>query len=118
MLPDEVALSFAVPACDVDCALALDVPDDLSHRPLRRDRDHHVHMVGHEVSLLHAALLLLGERTKDRTEVAAQRSVQDLAPTFRQENDVKLALPFRVAETLVIVHRRTPFREALSGSRR
>lgn len=104
MLTHEVALPLAERPRDVDCALALDVPDDLRDRILRRDRDHHVHVVGHEVPFLDAALLLLRKRPEDRTEVPAQLSVEHLAPAFWDEDHVVFALPPGMVETLVVIH--------------
>jgi hypothetical protein len=39
-------------------ALALDEPDHLRHRVLRRDLQHHVNVVGHKVTLFNPALFL------------------------------------------------------------
>ena len=68
-----------------------------------------MHVVGHQVALLDAAFLLLRKRLEDRTEVAAQLPVQDLAPALRDEHDVVLALPLRVVEALVLFHEELPF---------
>ena len=104
VLADEVPLPLAERPRDVNRALALDVPDDLRDRILRRDREHHVHVVGHQVPLLDAAFLLLRKRPEDRPEVAAQLSVEHLPPAFRNEHDVVLALPLRMVEVVVFVH--------------
>jgi hypothetical protein len=64
MLPDEVAFPLAERPGYVNCALPFDVADDLRHRVLWRDRDHHVHMVGHKMPFLDLALLLLCQRSE------------------------------------------------------
>ena len=104
VLTYEVPLPLGERSRDVDRALPLEEPDNLRDRVLRRDRDHHVHVVRHEMPLLDAALLLLRKRSEDRTEVAAHPSVEYLASAFRNEHDVVLALPLRVTEALIIIH--------------
>src|SRR5262249_49676207 len=104
MLPYEVPLPLHERPRDVDRALALAVPDDVRDRVLRRDRDHHVHVVGHEVPLLDPAFLLLRKRPEDLAQMATQLAVEHLPPALRDEHDVVLALPFRMVETVVLVH--------------
>src|SRR5262249_43818617 len=72
VLPHEVAPPVHERPRNVDGALALDEPDDVRNGVLRRDRDEHVHVVGHQVALLDSAFLLLGERPEDRTKVASK----------------------------------------------
>ena len=93
VLPDEVALSFPVNTGEVDRALALDAPDDLRDRMPRRDRDHHMHMVGHKVPLLDPALLLLRKLPEDLAKVAPQLAVQHFSPIFLDEHDVCACTP-------------------------
>jgi hypothetical protein len=58
--PTKIALVFPIHPGEVNRALALDEPDDLRHRVLRRYRDHHVYVVRQQV-LLDAALFLRGQ---------------------------------------------------------
>jgi hypothetical protein len=54
-------------------------------------------MVGQKMPFLNPALFLLGQSSKYLTQMPAQISIQHFAPTFRNENNVVLALPLRVA---------------------
>src|SRR5258707_3131086 len=51
-LPDEVALPLPVHPRQMNRALPLDVTDDLRDRVLGRDRNHHVHVIGHQMPFL------------------------------------------------------------------
>src|SRR6266508_2126520 len=88
VLAHEVPLPFTVNAGQVDRTLPLDKP---------RTRDHHVHVVHHQVPFLDPALLLLRQPTKNFPQVLPQFPVQRLPPALRYEHHVVLALPFRVA---------------------
>ena len=57
-LSDEIAFALSINPSHVDRALALDVPDDLRHRMFRRDRQQHVHVIGHQVPFFDLRLLL------------------------------------------------------------
>src|ERR1700722_5800220 len=48
-LSNEVALVFPVSPCQVYRALSLDEANHLRNGVFRRDRDHHVHMIGHQM---------------------------------------------------------------------
>src|SRR5574338_138078 len=61
VLPHEVALALPIHPRQMDRALALDEADHLRNRVLRRDRDHHVHVVGHQVAA-HRDLAQLDEK--------------------------------------------------------
>src|SRR5262249_10295972 len=100
----------------VDGALPLDEPDHLRYRILRWNRHQHVHMVRHQVAFFHLALLLRGQSPKHLSKVPTKLTVQRPATTLRDEHDVVFALPPRVAQTLRLVHRGSPFR-VLGGSR-
>ena len=110
VLPDEVALPFPVDTREADCALAVDETDHLGHRILRRDRDQHVHMIGHQVPFLDLRLLLRGQLAEHLAEVPAKLQVQRLCSTLRDEDDVVFAVPRCVASGLVLVHRWRSFR--------
>jgi len=116
VLPHEVALALPIHPCQMNRALALDEADHLRHRVLRRDRDHHVHVIGHQVPFHDFALLLRGQLAKHLPKVPTQLCVQRPAPTLRDENHVILAVPCRVAQTFELVHQDSSFR-VLGGSR-
>jgi hypothetical protein len=65
-LADEILLALSVHSRTVDCTLALDVSHYFRNRILWRDRDHHVHIVWHQMTLLNPALLLFGEAPEYR----------------------------------------------------
>jgi hypothetical protein len=58
VLPDNVSLALNVHPRQVNRTLSLDIPNQLRHRILRRDRDHHVHVIGHQMPFLDPTLLL------------------------------------------------------------
>jgi hypothetical protein len=53
-------------------------------------------MVGQKMTFLDPAFLLFGELPEYFTQVLAQASIQHLAPTLGDKNNVVLALPLRV----------------------
>jgi hypothetical protein len=55
----------------MDRALALDVPHDLGDGVFGRNRDHHVHVIGHQMPLLDLAPLLHRKPAKDFPEMAS-----------------------------------------------
>ncbi len=75
VLADKIPLPASERASDVDRALALDVPDHLRYRVLRRDRDHHVYMVHLQVPFFDLALPLPGQRVEHLTQSAPQLSI-------------------------------------------
>ena len=81
----------------MDCALALNKSHHLRNRILRRNRNHHVHMVGLEMTFFDPAFFLLGQFAKHFAQMLAEALVQHLPAALRDENNVVLALPFRVA---------------------
>jgi hypothetical protein len=58
------------------------------------DRDHDVHMIGEKMTFLNAALLLLGQSSKHLAQMLTQIAIKHLPATFRDKNNVVLALPF------------------------
>jgi len=54
----------------MDRTLPFDVPDHLCHRVLRRDRDQHVYVVGHQVPFLDSALALLRKSLEHVAQLA------------------------------------------------
>ena len=96
MLPYEISLTFPVYPGHMDRALALDVPHYLRHRVFRRYRDHHVHMIRHQMPFLDPAFLLLRQLLEHLPEVSPQLAVQRFPATLGNENYVVLALTLRV----------------------
>ena len=97
MLAYEIAFPLAIHPSQMDGALALDIPDDLRHSVFRRNRDQHMHMVGHEVAFLYLALLPSGEVSEHLAQMLPQLSVQCLSPALGNEDHMVLALPLGVA---------------------
>jgi hypothetical protein len=54
-------------------------------------------MVGQKMPFLDPALFLLGQLSEHLAQMPAQISIQHFAPTFRNKNNMVLALPLRVA---------------------
>src|SRR5690242_16173038 len=117
MLTGEIPLPLPVDPGHVDGALALDVADHLRHRIFRRYRDHHVHVVRHQVAFLDPALLLRRQTAQDLAEMRSKLAEQGFAATFRDEHDMVFALPPGMAWALELVHRGSTFR-VLGGSRK
>ena len=66
-------------------ALAFDKSHYLPHCVLGWNRNHHVHVIGHQVSLLDPTLRLYGELAKQLSQILAQLPVQRLAPVLGNE---------------------------------
>jgi hypothetical protein len=97
VLPYEVALPLTINTGQVDGTLAFDVPDHLRNRVFRRDRYHHVNMVGHQMPLLDSALLLHCQSTEDFPEMLPQLAIQRLSAALGNEHHMVFAVPFAVA---------------------
>jgi hypothetical protein len=54
-------------------------------------------MAGKKMAFLNAAFFLFGQLSEHLAEMPAQVSIQHFVPTFRDNNNVILALPLRVA---------------------
>ena len=85
MLPHKVTLALAIHPRQMNRALTLDIPDHLRHRILRRDRNHHVHVIRHQVPFFDSTLLLFRELSKHLTKMFPQLLIQRLAPTLGNE---------------------------------
>jgi hypothetical protein len=70
----------------MDRTLPLEVPDHLCHRLLWRERNQHVHMLGHQVPFFYTALSVSRPCVKNLAEIAPQLLVQCPAPAFRDED--------------------------------
>ena len=62
-----------------------------------RYRNHHVHVISHQMAFLNAALFLRRQCPKHLSEMLPQFPVQHLPSELRYEYDVVFALPFRMA---------------------
>ena len=63
---------------------------------LRRNRDAHMHVVRHQVSLHDLAFLLLRQRVENRAQLAADIPKDRFPPSFRHEYNMVLAVPLGV----------------------
>src|SRR5712691_8315540 len=72
-------------------ALSLDEPDHLRHRVLRRYRDEHVHVIGHQMPLLYPAFPLLGQPSENLPKVLPQLPIQRAPSALRYEHHVVFA---------------------------
>lgn len=97
VLPDKVALALHVSARDVNRALTLDLSDHLRHRILRRNRDHHMNMVRHQVAFFDPDLLLLRQTPHHLSKLLSDLPDYRLLPVLRNEHNVILTLPPAVA---------------------
>src|SRR5205823_13212692 len=75
---------------------SLDIPYHLRHRVLRRNRNHHVHMIRHQMPFLDSTLLLLCQPPEDLPQIPPQFFVQRLSTALRDEHHMIFALPFRM----------------------
>ena len=77
MLAAKIAL-LPAQASDCNCALTLQKSDHRRDWVLGRNRNTHVHVVRNEVSFQNLALLLPGQRVKDRAQLATGLSEDGL----------------------------------------
>jgi hypothetical protein len=97
VLPYEVALPLPVDTGQVDGALALDLPDHLRNRVFRRNRYHHVNMVGHQMPLLDPARRLHRQSAEDLPEMLPELAVQRLSAALGNAYHMIFAVPLAVA---------------------
>src|SRR5712691_6022618 len=95
--PTKLRFRSPVDPGQVDRTLSFDVPHNLRHRIFGWDRDHHMHVIRHQMSLFNAALLLRRELSEHLPQVPSQLAIQRLPPALWNEDHVVFALPFRVA---------------------
>src|SRR5215469_16672117 len=105
MLPDKISLPLALNPCQRNRPLPFDKPNHLRHRILGGNRDHHVHLVRHQVAFFNPTLLLLGQFAEHFAQVPTQLPVQLLPATFRDKHHMVFALlsyglgsPFRPSQ--------------------
>ena len=75
--------------------------DHLRDFILRRDLNEHVNMVRLEVAFQDLAVLLSGQSMKDLSQTGTDISVQPALSHLRDEDDMILAVPLRVRQTVV-----------------
>ncbi len=97
VLTNEILLALSVDSRKVNRTLALDESHHFRYCILGWNRDHHVHVVRHQMTFLNPALLLFGEAPEYLAQVLAKAAVKRLAATLRYENHVLFALPLAVA---------------------
>ena len=90
---NEPALPLAINSRKMDRAFAFDVPDYLTDRVFRGNRQQHVNMIWHQRAFFDAALPLFGQLSKKRTEMSFQFAIEYLLTAFWDENDVIFAVP-------------------------
>src|ERR1700674_365987 len=93
MLAGEVSL-FTGQAGDGDGTFPFQKSDHRRHRVLRWNRDAHVNMVWHQVSLNDLALLLFGQGVEDCAQLPTRLAKDGLPSSFGHEHNVVLAVPF------------------------
>jgi hypothetical protein len=97
MLTHKVALLLPVYTGQVDRTLALDKPDRLRDRVFRWNRNHHVKVIRHQVTLFDPAFLLLRQLAKHLSEMPSQLPVKRLPAALGNKNNMIFALPPAVA---------------------
>ena len=95
MLPDEISLPLAVRPCQVNRTLSFDLSNYLRYRILRRNRQHHVHMIRHQMPLLNPAFLLLRQFLEHFPKMLSQFAVLRPSMARRDKHQVIFALPLR-----------------------
>ena len=92
MFAREIPLLTAQPG-NGDCTLPLQESDHGSDRVLGGNRDAHMHMVRHQMTLDNLAFLLPGQRVENRTQLTTRLPENSLSPPFGYEHDMVLAVP-------------------------
>jgi hypothetical protein len=97
VLADKVPPPLSVHSGHMNGALAFDVADHLRYGALRGNRNHHVHVVAHQVPFLDPALLLPRQLVEHLAEVLPKLRVERLPAALRDEHDMIFAFPLRMA---------------------
>src|SRR5215470_17848656 len=93
VLSYKAPFALSIDSRQVDRTLPFYEPDHLRHRVFGRDRDQHMHVIAHQMSLLNPALLLFCQSPEHFPQILSQLNIQRLAPTFGNEHHVVFALP-------------------------
>ena len=104
----ELVLHVRVPVEYHQRALPLQVAHHAGHAVLRRYRQQHVDVVGHQVPLDDLYPLVLAELPEDLPKVGPYLVVDDFAPILRREHDVVLAHPLRVRQAVGLLGHTPP----------
>src|SRR5438105_6848684 len=88
--PIKISLSSTKLARNGDGTLALDIPNHLGHRILRRNSDEHVDMVLHHMPFHDGAPALPSQLTQHRPQKTPDFAIQRFLPAFRDKALVQL----------------------------
>src|SRR5215470_2786016 len=91
--PIEVSLASAKLARNGDGTLALDIPNHLGYRILRRNADQHVDMVLDHMPFHDGAPPLPGQLTQHRTQKFPNLAVQRFLPPLRDKHYMVFTIP-------------------------
>src|SRR3989454_12663803 len=91
--PIKISLSSTKLARNGDGTLALDIPNHLGHRILRRNSDEHVDMVLHHMPFHDGAPALPSQLTQHRTQKAPDLAIQRFLPSLRDKDHVIFTIP-------------------------
>jgi hypothetical protein len=78
----------------MNCALSFDIASHLADRVLWWDRNHHVDVIRHEVTLFDSAFLLPSQPVEHLSQMRLQFPVKRLPAVLGNECDVIFAVPF------------------------
>ena len=104
----ELVLHVRVPVEYHQRAFPLQIAHHAGHAVLRRYRQQHVDVVGHQVPLDDLYPLVLAELPEDLPKVGPYLVVDDFAPILRREHDVVLAHPLRVRQAVGLLGHTPP----------
>ena len=76
--------------------LALDVPHYVGNQILRWNPNYHMHVIRAHMPFQDLTFPLLRQLVEHFAKIPTNLAVEHLSPTFRDENDVVLAIPFRM----------------------
>jgi hypothetical protein len=96
-----VALASAKSAGDLDGTLPLAKPNHRRDRMLGWNLNAHMHVIHHQVSFDDATPFLHSQIMKDRAQLLSDLSKQGFAPPFGNKDQVVVAFPFGMGQTLV-----------------
>ena len=74
-------------------ALAFNISYNLRNRILRRDRNHHVDVVGHQMACLNFAFLLRRQLMKDFAQMLPELQIKRFPPAFGNEHNTCICSP-------------------------
>src|ERR1700756_4370890 len=95
--PIKVSLSSTTLARHGDGTLALDIPNHLGHRILRRNPDEHVDMVLHHMPFYDGAPALPSQLPQHRPKKTPDLAIQRFLPALRKKDYVIFTIPLGVA---------------------